>query len=294
MDSQKIKTLVEAVRMGSLTRAAEELGYTQAGLTQMMNRLEAEIGISLLKRDKNGVALTAEGERLMPHINDYIIASENLEKKIEEIKSGADAYLRIGTYTSILKTWLPEIINGFREQYPNIKIEIRDSDLDKIYGLVATAELDIGFASRYTLSGCRFIKAGDDPFFAVLPKEEGTHFENDVPISYFNGKNFIMPTFGFDPDVLAALNTNGVKPVITATSVADSAVTELVEMGMGVSILPELVLKSIDCSGVVTKPIFPLCSRELGLVVTDEKIKSPLVKKFISYSEQNVKDYFSS
>ncbi len=292
MDSQKIKTLVEAVRMGSLTKAAEELGYTQAGLTQMMNRLEAEMGISLLKRDKNGVTLTAEGERLMPQINEYIIASENLEKKIEEVKSGADAYLRIGTYTSILKTWLPEIINGFRELYPNVRLEIRDCDIGKIYGLVATAELDIGFSSRHTFTGCRFIKAGDDRFFAVLPKEEGTLFKNEVPISYFNGKNFIMPTFGFDPDVLSALNANGVKPVITATSVADSAVTELVEMGMGVSILPELVLKSIDCSGVVTKPISPLCGRELGLVVTDEKIKSPLVKKFISYSEQKVREYF--
>lgn len=286
MDSQKIKALVEAVRAGSLTKAAEELGYTQAGLTQMMNRLEAEVGIPLLKRDKNGVTLTPEGERLMPRINEYMIASENLEKKIEEVKSGADAYLRIGTYTSMLKTWLPDIINGFRSLYPNVKIEIRDSDIAKIYGMVATAELDVGFGSRHKFSGCRFDKICDDPFFAILPKTEESKFTDAVPISYFNGKNFIMPTFGFDPDVLSALNKNKVKPVITSMSVADSAVTELVEMGMGVSILPELVLKSIDTAGVVTRPLSPYCCREVGLILPDDKIKSPLVRKFISYSEQ--------
>ncbi len=84
MDSIKFKALTTAVELGSLTNAASALGYTQAGLTHMMNRLEHEIGFTLLKRDKYGVHLTEDGENLMPKIEAFLKASEDLE---DEIKS---------------------------------------------------------------------------------------------------------------------------------------------------------------------------------------------------------------
>ena len=66
MDINKVKVLIYAVDNGSLLTAATKLGYTQAGLTHMMNSLESELGVVLLHRGKFGVRLTEEGERLMP------------------------------------------------------------------------------------------------------------------------------------------------------------------------------------------------------------------------------------
>lgn len=71
MDSEKFRALLKASECGSLTAAAEELGYTQAGLTQMMNRLEKEIGITLLQRTKHGVTLLPDGQELFPYIKNF-------------------------------------------------------------------------------------------------------------------------------------------------------------------------------------------------------------------------------
>ena len=70
MDSKKVHALLLAVERGSLTSAAAELGYTQSGLTHMMNALEEEVGLNLLVRSKNGVCLSPAGQALRP-------ASEN-------------------------------------------------------------------------------------------------------------------------------------------------------------------------------------------------------------------------
>ena len=68
MDSKKCAALLRAVELGSLTAAAGELGYTQAGLTNMMNALEAELGVQLLLRGRGGVRLSAAGRRLLPEL----------------------------------------------------------------------------------------------------------------------------------------------------------------------------------------------------------------------------------
>ena len=292
MDSVKIKALLKSIELGSLTKAAEELGYTQAGLTHMMNRLENEIGLPILKRNKSGVQLTDDGERLLPYFKEFLVSSEHLDKSIEEAVKGVGDTLKIGTYTSILKMWLPSVINGFREISPDIKIEICDSSIVQLYNRVASDELDAAFVSRQDSKECRFIPLKKDPFYAVLPEAE-TRYDNcdTVPITVFDKVNFIMPTFGYDPDILSALQENNVKPVFNATSVDDVSVTALVEIGLGVSILPELVLKSINTSKVKVKKLSPSCSRELGIIVSQDKIKSPLVRSFIRYSEQVINDF---
>ncbi len=60
MESKKLEALMMSVDLGSFTRAAEVLGYTQSGLTHMMNSLEKEIGVPLLERGRSGVRLTPE------------------------------------------------------------------------------------------------------------------------------------------------------------------------------------------------------------------------------------------
>lgn len=285
MDSIKIKALLKAAELGSLTKAAEELGYTQAGLTHMMNRLETETGLPLLKRTKSGVALTPEGEKLLPYFKDFSVASEQLGRAISETARGLGEIIRIGTYTSILKFWLPTIINGFKHISPEIKIEIRDLSITAMYERVSTNELDLAFGSFRPSKECDFIPLKNDPFYAVLPKSE-TSFDNTdtIPINAISGKSFIMPTFGYDPDILEALHKNNVTPILNATSVSDDSVTALVEIGLGLSILPELVLKSVDKSSIKIKKLSPNCSRELGLIIP-QKIKSPIVKSFIDYSQ---------
>ena len=68
MDSKKFEILMTAVNLGSFSKAAEVVGYTQSGLTHLMNGLEREIGMKLIQRDHSGVTLTEAGQALLPAI----------------------------------------------------------------------------------------------------------------------------------------------------------------------------------------------------------------------------------
>ena len=101
MDTKKYEAMVTAVKEGSFTRAADVLGYTQSGLTHMMNALEAEVGFRLLQRGHFGIRLTPEGERVMPLVNQFLQSAEQLSEEISAIKDQADEMLNIGAYASI-------------------------------------------------------------------------------------------------------------------------------------------------------------------------------------------------
>ena len=78
MDSKKVSALLTAIDRGSLTAAAAELGYTQSGLTHMMNSLEDELGVSLLIRSKGGVRLSPTGQELLPKLKGFADAAAAL------------------------------------------------------------------------------------------------------------------------------------------------------------------------------------------------------------------------
>ena len=99
MDSEKFHALLKAIECGSLTGAAEELGYTQAGLTHMMNRLEKEIGDSLLQRTKLGVKLSPDGKDLLPYIKNFTDAASALDTAIGNIKADDNKVIRIAAYS---------------------------------------------------------------------------------------------------------------------------------------------------------------------------------------------------
>ena len=85
MESKKLEALLMAVDLGSFTKAAEVLGYTQSGLTHMMNSLEKEVGFTLLERGRSGVRLTEEGERIAPAVREFLQANARLDSVIEQV-----------------------------------------------------------------------------------------------------------------------------------------------------------------------------------------------------------------
>ena len=116
MESKKLEALLMAVDLGSFTKAAEVLGYTQSGLTHMMNSLEKEVGFTLLERGRSGVRLTEEGERIAPAVREFLQANARLDSVIEQVASSRTEIIRVSAYASIAMHWLPGIIQRFREE----------------------------------------------------------------------------------------------------------------------------------------------------------------------------------
>lgn len=288
MDSSKFYALLKAVEYGSLTKAAEELGYTQAGLTHMMNRLEKEIGLTLLQRNKSGVSLTADGRELLPLIKDFTEKSLSLENAINSFKNGNDKVLRIASYASIANHWLPKIISNFKNDFPNVNFELRVGNFDEISQAVANNEVDLGFTSLQPNLQGDWIQLKNDSLYAILPIDCNDQSEK-VHISIFNNKSFFMPSYGFDYDIMNLLEQNNIHPLINRTALDDAAVVSMVSHGLGYSILPKLVLKGMH-GKFTAKEIEPSAHRELGILIKNKNTLSPTAHKFITYCKQTVKE----
>jgi len=283
MDTKKWEAMLSAVEVGSFTKAADRLGYTQSGLTHMMHALEKEVGFPLLLRDRYGVRLTAAGERLLPAIREFLQATKRLENQISLVSSTKQENIRVAAYSSICVHWLPTIVSRFRQDHPSISVDIRMGTVDEMYSWLKEDKVDLSFVSNQRREGFDFIPLWDDPLLAILPPEEASRSRAAFPVSEFNGREFLMPSLGFDYDILPIFRQAGISPDIRATSVDDVTVISMVELGLGYSILSDLILQGRR-DNIVALPLDPPASRSLGIAVQNTEHSSPLLTQFIEYS----------
>ena len=286
MDTKKLEALVVSVELGSFTRAAEQLGYTQSGLTHMMNSLEKDIGFTVLVRGRSGVQLTPAGQRIFPLVQECLAGSAALEREISLINSHKEDSVRVAAYESIARHWLPEVIQQFRREHPDVTVDIQMGSVDEVYRWVMEDRVDMCFASRQDYNTLDWTPLRDDELLAILPPDYPDG-DNAFPIEFFNGQEFLMPSMGFDKDILRVLNEHGVAPLIRTTQVSDSAVISMVEHGLGVSVLSRLVLRGRQNS-VRALPLLPQAFRKLGIAARPRKELRPIVRKFITQSRDMI------
>ena len=292
MDTKKWEALLTAVEAGSFTKAAERLGYTQSGLTHMMHALEKEVGLSLLLRDRYGVRLTAAGERLLPAVRDLQQAAKRLENQIALVGSTKKENIRVAAYSSICMHWLPSIVSKFRRDYPDISVDIRMGNVDEMYTWLQEDKVDLSFVSNQRREGFDWIPLWDDPLLAILPPNDPMGGLNAFPVSEFEGREFLMPSLGFDYDILPIFHRAGVAPDIRDTSVDDATVISMVELGLGYSILSDLILQGRR-DNIIALPLSPCASRSLGIAVHSLRQTTPITLRLIDYSKEVVGDLHS-
>lgn len=288
MESKKLEALLMAVDLGSFTKAAEVLGYTQSGLTHMMNSLEKEVGFTLLERGRSGVRLTEEGERIAPAVREFLQANARLDSVIEQVASSRMEIIRVSAYASIAMHWLPGIIQRFREECPDVDVDIRMADhVDVPYELLAQGKMDAILVSPQDEGQYEWVHLADDPMFAVLPRDFDTQGMTAFPLAAFEARDFIMPSQGFDKDIMRIFNRIGVKPHILPTWVDDPTVISMVSHGLGVSMMTELTVRG-RTDGVKLLPVEPASSRELGLAVRSLDAASDGLRHFIDCTKRVV------
>ncbi|MCI9506837.1 MAG: LysR family transcriptional regulator [Oscillospiraceae bacterium] len=288
METKKWEAMLTAVELGSFTRAAHRLGLTQSGLTHMMNSLEKEVGFPLLLRDRYGVRLTAAGERLLPAARELLQAGRRLDSAIAAQTSLKRENIRVAAYSSICMHWLPTIVQQFRWAFPDVSVDIRMGSVDEMYRWLQEDKVDLSFASRQDRGQYSWVPLWDDPLLAILPMDCPAGSGGRFPVSAFSGKEFLMPSLGFDQDILSVFEAHNVHPDIrNNTSVEDAAIVSMVEHGLGVSILSELVLEGLRMN-VQALPLDPAACRPIGIAVASLEDATPIVRQFIAYSKRIV------
>ena len=265
MDTKKYEALLASINMGSFTKAAEVLGCTQSGLTHMMNGLEQEFGFQLLIRGHHGVKPTPNCSRILPYIQKLVEANTALDVEIKRVNTMKDSVIRIGSYTSIIMHWLSDAVKKFNTDYPDITVEIKDGGADEIYGWVMDGTVDIGFLSRQEEYKTEWIPLKKDPLLAIMPPDD-SHTAKQIPLTDFNGKKFLMPSYGLNKDIYRVFKKYGITPDISNSHMNYVVILSMVERGLGMSILSELLLKGRN-DNIKIMDTKPKMYRELGIAI---------------------------
>lgn len=290
MDSKKVKALLTAAETGSLTAAAAELGYTQAGLTQMMNSLENELGVHILVRGKSGVRLSAAGESLLGQLQDFVSAAEALERGVAQLRDEHGSAIRIGAYASVSRLWLPAILSDFLREYPDIDASISVGSIEQMYESVKNEELDCAFVSYQAslTKGVSWFPLHVDELLAVLPADypfEGEAF----PIERFSGLDFLMPSLGFDLDInpLFSAPERRVLPRTRYTNMDDAALISMIEHSLGLTILSRMILQGVQAE-VKALPLEPRGFRSLGLIISAKRQGEHVLRSFVRSTRSTI------
>lgn len=283
MDLKKCEVFVRAIDMGSFSKAAEQSGYTPSGVAHMMNALEDEIGFPLLVRGHRGVTPTENGQKLLPILRELLRWSEQFRQTAAEINGLETGTVTIGAYSSIATHWLPKVIKAFREKYPHIEIHLMEGIRQEVDGWLSGRRVDLAFFSYQEPMPYEWIPLKTDPMLAVLPPEHPMAQLAAYPLSACQEEAFIMPALGKDDDVVELLKKADLTPQICFSTLENYAALAMIECGLGMSVMNELITKGRQ-NNVVMLPLAPPQSITLGIAIPSIKAASPAVRKFITYA----------
>ena len=282
MNLAKYEALVSVVEQGSLTRAAQSLGCTQSAVSHSIDSLEKELGFPLLKRGRAGVQLTAEGERLLPAVNALLSSAEQLNQTAASIRGLDAGTVRIGAFTSVAVHWLPAVLKEFQTDYPKVEFKLLNGDYHDVEQWLSDGSIDIGFVNVPCALDCECIPLMEDRLLAILPEDSRFASYPRYPLVECETEPFISLLESSDHDARRALEAAGVHPNVRFYTKDDYAIIAMVEQGLGMSIMPELLLKGRR-DRLLVLPLVPEAKRTIGIAIAAGSKAGPATRRFADY-----------
>ena len=282
MNLQKYLSFVKTVEYGSFTKAAEILNYTQSGVSRMIADLEKEWGVTLLERRKYGVKPTSDGMKLLPYAQNLCADFDKLKMQVDELNGLQSGLIRIGTFSSVATHWLPNIIKEFQKDYPNIDYELLLGDYTEIEEWIHTGRVDCGFLRLPTHPDFETIFLEKDKLMAIIPENHPLKDSKKFPVTALCDEPFMLLEKGAKAEISEIFERNNLTPNVKFTTWDDYAVMSMVESGLGIAILPELILKRVPYR-ILAKELNVPAYRNIGLALRNKKTASLAVKRFIEY-----------
>ena len=279
----KYMAFIKTVECGSFTMAAKLLGYSRSGISRMINDLESEWGVTLLIRSRSGIQLTADGTSLLPFARNVCEDYRKLRMQIDDLTGLHNGLIRIGTFSSVATHWLPKIIKSFCRDYPNIEYELLLGDYSEIEQWILQGRVDCGFLARTGTGGELDMSVLEsDELMAVLPEDHRYADTDKFPVEELCKEPFILLEKGKNSEVGDFLSRYGLSPDIRFTTWDDYAIMSMVENGLGIAVLPKLILRRCPYRVAIKsfdKPAF----RDICFAVKDKETSSQAVKRFSEY-----------
>ena len=278
----RYEIFLKVAELGNITMAAEALSYTQSGVSHAIAAMEREAGCTLFHRSKFGVALTEQGKQLVPLVQELINRQHALDQAMDALSNRVAGTLRVGSFTSFTAIWMPKLIRGFKEQFPEAAIELTNGTYRDIEYGIREGRLDCGFLTTVENDSLDFRPLFDDPMMVIASSDHPLSKQASVPLRELKKHPLISQFQGSDHDVQRIFKKAKIHPQTKYILDDDISVMGMVFHGEGVALMPEMMLQtaSFDLSCI---PLDPPQHRTIGIANLPVRETPLLIRTFIAY-----------
>jgi DNA-binding transcriptional LysR family regulator len=267
----RLRVLHEAARTGSLTSAAEALSYTTSAVSQQITLLERETNARLLERHARGVRLTEAGRVLVEHTTAALDALDAAEEALLELQRGEGGRLRFASFPTANAVMMPRALAAFRGSHPGVELILSERDRDEGLAGVAERELDLALVYEFSLvpvvvaPTVRLRPLLTDAVYIMLPRDHRLARRRRLRMGDLADEAWIQGVrSGSTLDVLPmAGRAAGFEPQIVFRTDDQTTVRGLVAAGLGIAMVPSLILSSLPPGVVVRPPHEPTLTRTI-------------------------------
>ena len=283
MENSRCKAFLECADRGSVTAAADALGYTPSAVSQLISALEKELGLKMFSRSPKGVSLTAEGQAMLPVIRAYMVREREIYQTAAELKGVISGKLTIAAYPSVATSWLPYIVRRFKNDYPGIHINIMESIMSDIFQRFEQNQADLGFLAYSEPMPYEWIPLAEEEVIAAIPEDHPLASKKSFPIKECENNDFILGSWGNELEVLEILKKYDVHPEIKYTTYDTPATLAMVRMGLGISLVNKLSAQYWN-EHLVKLPLDPPEMITFGIAIPSKDNMTSAARKFLDYS----------
>ena len=283
MSITKYQMFLKTAACGNFSKAAQALNFTQSGVSHAVQSLEEELGVTLLSRNRGGVVLTADGRALLPEIEKLCAAHHALMQSAASLRGMDAGLVKVATFSSVSAQWLPSILKSFGGQYPSIEFDVVTSDFyEQVEEWILKGTVDCGFLRLPSVKRLQTYALHRDELQVIVPCDHPYAHTNPFPAEALAEEPFIQLEEGEDYEIRAAFDEMGVRPNVKYTAREDRTILAMVSKGLGISLLPELMVRhSPTPIKVCHAPLH--FYRTIGIGVKDKKALSNSTRLFVDY-----------
>lgn len=280
MELHQLRYFVAVAETGSFSRGAERCGITQPSLSQQILKLEGELDQRLFDRLGRRVQMTPSGRVLLPRAQRILAEVNSASKAVQQDVTDGKGSLTIGAIPTVAPFLLPEALKELRKRFPDAELHICEDTTDRLTQMLVRAEIDCAVMSPPVEEPhLKEENLFTEELFAILPPDHPLANAGQLKLSQLNGEDAIVlqPMHCLSSQIDAFCKAENVARNVSCSTSQLSTLYNMVSLGMGLSLVPEMFVKRAPDGDCVIKNFSgKIPKRKISMYWHSGRVRNPL------------------